>query len=100
MSTAIVRMIPLALMAAGSLAFASRQLTPQECNSYPFKPAKDALTRADVVRELAELELVGYQPPTDNSSTDIRAYRERLIAKHATDCLHEHSTASNQETNR
>ncbi|CAB3770080.1 DUF4148 domain-containing protein [Paraburkholderia humisilvae] len=98
MKAAIVRLMPLALMAASSFAFASTHLTPQECNSYPFKPANGAPTKADVNRELAELESLGYRPALDNYSPDISNARNRLNAEYAKDCLPARTSASNPST--
>lgn len=43
-------------------AVAAPRLTQQECHSYPFvKPAHE-VTHADLIRELGELEAVGYEP--------------------------------------
>jgi hypothetical protein len=99
MKAAVVRLMPLALMVAGSFAFASRHLTQQECNSYPFKSPHSALSKADLARELAELESFGYRPAIDNYSPDISDARNRLNAEYARDCLPAHSTASNPSTN-
>jgi len=94
MKTAVVRLMPLALMAASSFAFAARHLTPQECNSYPFTSTHSALSKADVARELAELESFGYRPALDNYSPDISDARDRLNAEYERDCLPMHSTDS------
>jgi hypothetical protein len=79
--------LPLALLMASAGAVAANRLTPQECNAYPFKPAHGALTQDDVMRELVELESVGYRPSLDNYSLDISDARARLNAKYARDCL-------------
>lgn len=87
MTNAILkRAAPLVLMAASSLACAAGHLTPQQCNSYPFKPAHGALSSDDVARELDELTSVGYRPGTDNYSPDIADARARLNAEYAKDC--------------
>jgi Domain of unknown function (DUF4148) len=99
MKAAVVRLMPLALMAASSFAFASGHLTPQECNSYPFTPTHGELSRADVARELAELESVGYRPAIDDYSPDISDARNRLNAEYTRDCLPAQSTTSNPSTN-
>lgn len=87
MNAAIKRVLPLGLLAASSLAFASGHLTPHQCSSYPFTPTHGALTTHDVARELAELESVGYRPGIDNYSPDIGDARARLMAEYAKDCL-------------
>jgi hypothetical protein len=100
MNAAIVRVTPLVLMLASSFAFASTHLTQKECNSYPFKPAAhNTPSRADVARELSELESFGYRPALDNYSPDIGDIRNRLNAEYARDCLPAHTAASNASTN-
>jgi hypothetical protein len=99
MKASIRIMLPLALMAGSSLAFASGHLTPQECNSYPFKPAHGALSSADIAREMAELESVGYRPALDNYSPDISDAQNRLNAEYARDCLPRGAAASNAPAN-
>ncbi|MFC0401666.1 DUF4148 domain-containing protein [Paraburkholderia rhizosphaerae] len=94
MKSVVLRVMPLALMAASSLTFASMHLTPKECNSYPFKVANGSPTTADVHRELAELESFGYRPALDNYSPDIGEARNRLNAEYAKDCMPPRTTAS------
>lgn len=93
MNATFARLMPVALMTASSLTVASGHLTPQECNSYPLKPAQGVLSRADLARELAELGSVGYRPGLDNYSLDINDARDRLKAEYARDCLPAQSTA-------
>lgn len=50
---------PVALMTVSVWAIAPDRLTPEQCNSYPFTPAHGQVTKADLKRELAELESVG-----------------------------------------
>jgi hypothetical protein len=95
MNASLKRLLPLALMAGSSFAFASGHLTHEECNSYPFKPTHGALTQADVAREMAELESVGYRPGIDNYSPDISDARARLNAEYVKDCQPGQSSASN-----
>ena len=98
MNAILKRALPLLLMAASSLAFADSHLTPQECNSYPFKPAHGALSRADIAREMKELASVGYRPALDNYSPDIADARAKLDAEYSKDCMPGQSTASNPGT--
>ncbi|WP_042337417.1 DUF4148 domain-containing protein [Paraburkholderia ferrariae] len=99
MNATLRRLLPLVLMAGSSLAFASGHLTREECNSYPFKPAHGPLTQADVAREMAELESVGYRPAIDNYSPDISAARDRLGAEYARDCMPRQHAAGGPSNN-
>jgi hypothetical protein len=74
------------LMIASACATASTRLTPHQCNAYPFKPAHGEVTHRDLMRELNELESVGYRPAVDNYSLDVTDARARLMAKYARDC--------------
>jgi hypothetical protein len=94
MNTRLKYVLPLGLMIASACAMASGQLTPQQCNSYPFKPANGEVTHRDLIRELNELEAVGYRPGIDNYSLDISDARARLMAKYATDCKPDQNAAS------
>jgi len=86
MKTPLNYALPLGLMMASACAMASGQLTPHECNSYPFKHTQGEVTHRDMMRELRELEAVGYRPAVDNYSLDITDARARLMAKYVTDC--------------
>jgi hypothetical protein len=86
MKTALKYVLPVGLMLASACAMASDRLTPHQCNSYPFKPTNGEVTHRDLMRELTELEAVGYRPGVDNYSLDITDARARLMAKYATDC--------------
>jgi uncharacterized protein DUF4148 len=99
MKSAVVRLLPLALIAANSFAFASTHLTAEQCNSYPFKSVNGSPSQADIQRELAELESFGYRPALDNYSPDIGDARNRLNAEYAKDCVPAHAAASNPPTN-
>jgi Domain of unknown function (DUF4148) len=87
MKSRFTTMLAASLMMASTCALASSRLTPKDCNSYPFKATKAALTPADVSRELTELESVGYRPGVDNYSPDIAQARDRLHAKYVRDCM-------------
>jgi hypothetical protein len=88
--------IPITLMAASACAMAGTQLTPEQCSSYPFRPAQGQVTRADLSRELAELESVGYWPGTGNYSPGIPVMRARLNEKYARDCGSQHTSTDVQ----
>ncbi|MEW6346840.1 MAG: hypothetical protein RXR20_18855 [Paraburkholderia sp.] len=86
MKTPLKYGLPLGLMMASACAMASGPLTPHQCNSYPFQPTHGEVTHRDLMRELNELESVGYRPAIDNYSLDITDARARLMAKYETDC--------------
>jgi hypothetical protein len=88
--------IPNALMTASVCAVAADRLTPEECNSYSFTPTHGQVTQADLSRELAELESVGYWPGTGNYSPGIPALRQRLNEKYALDCAQQHVSSDVQ----
>jgi hypothetical protein len=94
MKIALKYVLPVGLMMASACAMASDRLTPHQCNSYPFKPTNGAVTHRDLMRELTELEAVGYRPGVDNYSLDITDARARLMAKYATDCKPDQHAAS------
>ena len=77
-------------------AVAAPHLTQQECHSYPFvKPAHE-VTHADLIRELKELEAVGYEPSSDDETypADIEAAEQRLSDEYRSDCLPQHTAAA------
>lgn len=85
------------LMLVGTSAYASSPLTPQQCNDYPFAPLRGAVTHAQLMNELSELESVGYNPAdSDNDSypRDLQRAEARLQAKYRADC----GTASSLST--
>jgi hypothetical protein len=93
MKTPLKYALPIGLLMASACAMASGRLTPHQCNAYPFKPAHGEVTHRDLMRELNELESVGYRPSTDNYSLDLTDARARLMAKYATDCQPDHNAA-------
>lgn len=76
-------------------AIAAPHLTPQECHSYPFVKQRQEVTHSDLVRELRELEAVGYEPHAedDNYPADIEAAQQRLAAVYRSDCTPSHTAA-------
>ncbi|MET3624261.1 DUF4148 domain-containing protein [Burkholderia ambifaria] len=71
-------------------AFAAPHLTPQECNAYPFVHTRHEVTHADLVRELTELEQVGYDPSHNSPyyPDDLDGAQQRLAAEYRADCTH------------
>jgi hypothetical protein len=76
------------LLAASASAMAAPGLTQKQCNSYPFVHAKGEVTHKQLMRELGELEAVGYNPAadTDNYPNDIEAAEAKLQAEYRADC--------------
>ena len=100
MTRSFIFALPIVLATASTCAFASTHLTAHQCNSYPFiKPASGDITRADMNRELAELEAMGYRPSLDNYSLDISQARAQLKAEYRKDCAPNRPTASVPSTN-
>lgn len=94
MKTPLKLVLPLGLMMASACAMASGRLTPHECNSYPFAATSGQVTHRDLMRELTELESVGYRPAIDNYSLDITDARARLMAKYNEDCKPSQATTA------
>jgi|SRR5579864_4497541 len=78
----------IALMMISASASAMGKLSATECHSYPFAPVKGEITHSDLMRELSELESVGYQPATNDPQypNDIARAERRLHAKYIADC--------------
>jgi Domain of unknown function (DUF4148) len=78
----------ISLLAASAVASASPHLTPQECNDYPFKRPVGEVTRAQLQRELGELEAVGYQPEGAEADypKDIERAEKKVRAEYNRDC--------------
>jgi hypothetical protein len=77
-------------------AVAAPHLTPQECHSYPFVKQTHEVTHADLIREVQELEAVGYEPRADDDSypSDIEAAQQRLAALYQSDCRPQNTAAA------
>jgi hypothetical protein len=91
-----------ALLLIGSAsAMAAPHLTPQQCNDYPFKQLKGEVTHKQLMRELGELEAVGYQPSDDddNYPSDLEQAEQRLQTEYRADCMPAapHVSASNTQ---
>ncbi|MFP3569648.1 DUF4148 domain-containing protein [Paraburkholderia sp. SIMBA_030] len=76
------------LMMISVSASATEKLSAAECHLYPFAPVKGELTHRDVMRELSELESVGYQPAENDPHypDDITRAEKALHAKFVADC--------------
>ncbi|WP_175912729.1 DUF4148 domain-containing protein [Burkholderia metallica] len=87
LSTTVACML---LACASGAALAAPHLTPQQCNAYPFVRTGHDVTRADLVRELSELEQVGYEPAHASPyyPDDLDGAKQRLAAEYRADCSH------------
>jgi hypothetical protein len=84
--------VALYVLLASGVASAAGNLTPAECNDYPFKPLSKPVTHAQLMQELSELESVGYEPLVPDESyypSDIQLAEARLRLKYRADCLGE-----------
>ncbi|QCP53306.1 DUF4148 domain-containing protein [Trinickia violacea] len=84
--------VALCVLLASGAASAASKLTPAECNDYPFKPLSKPVTHAQLMRELRELESVGYDPSAYDDSyypSDVLLAQARLRLKYRADCLGE-----------
>ena len=92
----------MALLLAGSAsAMAAPGLTPKQCNSYPFTKLKGEVTHKQLMRELGELEAMGYNPATDENvyPADLEAAETKLQAEYRADCMPAASAPNAQPDN-
>jgi hypothetical protein len=98
------RTVLMALLLAGSAsAMAAPGLTPKQCNSYPFTKLKGEVTHKQLMRELGELEAVGYSPGNGDDNDypqDLEQAQQKLQAEYRADCLpaQPHVSASAAQT--
>ncbi|WP_176047382.1 DUF4148 domain-containing protein [Burkholderia sp. BCC1644] len=87
LSTTVACML---LACASTAAFAGPHLTPRECQAYPFVHTGHEVTHADLVRELTELEQVGYDPAHASPyyPDDLDGAKHRLDVEYRADCTH------------
>ena len=87
-----------ALMLISASASAMGRLSAAECHAYPFAPVKGEVTHRDLMRELSELESVGYQPARNDQEypRDITRAEKALHAKFVADCGATTQTAATQ----
>jgi len=90
------------LLIGSASAVAAPHLTPQQCDDYPFKQLKGEVTHKQLMRELGELEAVGYQPSADDDvyPSDLEQAERRLQAEYRADCMPAapHVQAGNMQT--
>lgn len=77
------------LLIVSASAVAAQNLTPAQCNDYPFRQPTGEVTHAQLIQELAELESVGYNPSDDNLNypADVEQAEAQLQAKYRADCM-------------
>ncbi|REG52162.1 uncharacterized protein DUF4148 [Paraburkholderia sp. BL6669N2] len=78
----------IALLTISASASAMGKLSAAQCHSYPFAPVKGEVTHGDLMRELSELESVGYQPGGSdlNYPNNVTRAEKALHAKFIADC--------------
>lgn len=77
------------LMSLSTAVLAAPNLTPQQCNDYPFVHPAGDVTHAQVMQELSELEAVGYRPTPDDPYYPRRIERaeRKLQVEYRQDCM-------------
>ena len=91
------------LLIGSASAMAAPGLTQKQCNDYPFRQTKGEVTHKQLMRELGELESVGYQPSNGDDSSypsDLDKAEVKLQAEYRADCLpaQAHVSASAAQT--
>ena len=84
---------------ASASAFATPRLTPQACHSYPFVRPAHEVTHGDLMQELKDLLLVGYQAhAVDNDyPSDLEAAQQRLSTLYRHDCIGQSAATVTQQ---
>lgn len=77
------------LLVGSATVFAAGHLSPQQCNSYPFKRPSGEVTHAQLEQELAELQAAGYTGRDDNAyyPNDLQQAQATLQAEYQRDCV-------------
>ncbi|MFL9907311.1 DUF4148 domain-containing protein [Paraburkholderia sp. RL17-337-BIB-A] len=77
------------LLIGSASAMAAPGLTQQQCNAYPFKQLKGEVTHKQLMRELGELEALGYDPDHDDDEypSDLQQAEKKLQIEYRADCL-------------
>lgn len=88
------------LLIGSASAMAAPGLTKQQCNDYPFKQVKGEVTHKQLIRELNELEAVGYNTDDDNTyPDDLEQAEQKLQAEYRADCMPSaHASATATQT--
>lgn len=85
------------LLIGSASAMAAPGLTQQQCNDYPFKKMSGEVTHKQLMRELGELEAVGYQPSNGDDAdypNDLEKAERKLQVEYRADCMPGQSHAS------
>lgn len=78
------------LLIGSASAMAAPGLTSQQCNDYPFTHLKGEVTHKQLMRELGELESVGYSPGDSDASNypdNLEQAKQKLQAEYRADCM-------------
>jgi Domain of unknown function (DUF4148) len=103
MKLATKTLITTLLLIGSASAMAAPGLTQQQCNDYPFKQTKGEVTHKQLIRELGELESVGYSTGNGDDANypdDLELAEKKLQAEYRADCmpLASHVSASAAQT--
>lgn len=79
----------LSILLLGSASAMAQGLTPKQCNSYPFTHLSQPATHKQLMRELGELESVGYDPSANDNSypNQLDQAEAKLQAEYRADCM-------------
>ena len=90
MKLATKTLVTTLLLIGSASAMAAPGLTSQQCNDYPFRQVKGEVTHKQLMRELGELEAVGYSPGDGDESNypdDLERAEQKLQAEYRADCM-------------
>jgi hypothetical protein len=90
MKLATKALITTLLLTGSASAMAAPGLSPQQCHDYPFTQVKGEVTHKQLMRELGELEAVGYSPGNGDDNDypdDLQQAEQKLQAEYRADCV-------------
>lgn len=97
MNRFFVFLVILPVVLSCDYAMATPRLTQAECNDYPFVPLQHTVTRKQLMREMAELQAVGYHAGAGDNDYphDLNVAEEKLRIRYRSDCMRSsHPTGS------
>jgi hypothetical protein len=90
MKLATKTLITSLLLIGSASAMAAPGLTQQQCNDYPFKQTRGEVTHKQLMRELGELEAVGYSPGNSDNANypdELQQAEQKLQVEYRADCM-------------